>query len=96
MKKLLRMICLTLALCMLAGCGAGGAQPTPSGAFRQTGEAVEPATAQELAAYLQENGAQAVPCDSTAQGLETVLAQARADDVVCICGSLYMLSLIHI
>ena len=50
MKKLLRMICLTLALCMLAGCGAGGAQPTPSGAFRQTGEAVEPATAQELAA----------------------------------------------
>ena len=35
---------------MLAGCGAGGAQPTPSGAFRQTGEAVEPATAQELAA----------------------------------------------
>ena len=50
MKKLLRMICLTLALCMLAGCGAGGAQPTPSGAFRQTGETVEPATAQELAA----------------------------------------------
>ena len=48
-------------------------------------------TAQELAAYLQENGAQAVPCDSTAQGLETVLAQARADDVVCICGSLYMI-----
>ena len=51
MKKLLRMICLTLALCMLAGCGAGGAQPTPSGAFRQTGETVEPATAQELAAW---------------------------------------------
>ena len=50
MKKLLRMICLTLALCMLAGCGTGGAQPTPSGAFRQTGETVEPATAQELAA----------------------------------------------
>ena len=50
MKKLLRMICLTLALCMLAGCGAGEAQPTPSGAFRQTGETVEPATAQELAA----------------------------------------------
>ena len=41
MKKLLRMICLTLALCMLAGCGTGGAQPTPSGAFRQTGETVE-------------------------------------------------------
>ena len=50
MKKLLRMICLTLALCMLAWCGAGEAQPTPSGAFRQTGETVEPATAQELAA----------------------------------------------
>ena len=44
MKKLLRMICLTLALCMLAGCGAGGAQPTPSGAFRQTGETGEPAS----------------------------------------------------
>ena len=44
MKKLLRMICLTLALCMLAGCGTGGAQPTPSGAFRQTGETVEPAS----------------------------------------------------
>lgn len=65
--------------------------PLAKGFVTITPESPRAMTAQELAAYLQENGAQAVPCDSTAQGLETVLAQARADDVVCICGSLYMI-----
>ena len=47
--------------------------------------------AQELAQYLQQAGAQAQPCDSTAQGVENVLALAGPEDVVCICGSLYMI-----
>ena len=48
-------------------------------------------TAQELADYLKSLGAQAQPCETTAQGLEQALALAGPEDVVCACGSLYMI-----
>ena len=48
-------------------------------------------TARDLAAYMEEKGQRAVPCDSTRQGVETVLELASPEDVVCICGSLYMI-----
>lgn len=44
-----------------------------------------------LAAYLEERGARAIPCETTAQGLERALALAGPEDVVCACGSLYMI-----
>ncbi len=48
-------------------------------------------TAQDLAKYLESLGLEAVPCETTADGIETVLRLAKADDVVCVCGSLYMI-----
>lgn len=48
-------------------------------------------TAQDLAQYLESLGLEATPCESTAEGMETVLRLAKADDVVCVCGSLYMI-----
>ena len=48
-------------------------------------------TAQDLAEYLRSNGAQATPCDSTGEGLETILKLAEPEDVICISGSLYMI-----
>lgn len=48
-------------------------------------------SAQELADYLKSLGAQAQPCETTAQGLERALALAGPEDVVCACGSLYMI-----
>ena len=48
-------------------------------------------TAQELADYLGSLGAQAQPCETTAQGLEQALELAGPEDVVCACGSLYMI-----
>ncbi len=44
-----------------------------------------------LAQYLSDMGAEAVSSDSTAQGLDQVLRLAREDDVICACGSLYLL-----
>ena len=48
-------------------------------------------SAGELADYLRTRGARAVPCETTAQGLQEALAQAGPEDVVCACGSLYMI-----
>lgn len=47
--------------------------------------------ARDLAQYLTRSGVEATFCDTTAQGVEQVLAMAGAEDVVCICGSLYMI-----
>lgn len=47
--------------------------------------------ARDLAQYLVRAGVEATPCDTTAQGVERVLAMAGSEDVVCICGSLYMI-----
>ena len=48
-------------------------------------------SAGELADYLETRGARAIPCQTTAQGLERALALAGPEDVVCACGSLYMI-----
>ncbi|MCI8303995.1 MAG: bifunctional folylpolyglutamate synthase/dihydrofolate synthase [Lawsonibacter sp.] len=48
-------------------------------------------SAGELAEYLEGRGAKAVPCPTTREGVERSLAAAGPQDVVCACGSLYMI-----
>lgn len=48
-------------------------------------------SAQELADYLKSLGVQAEPYETTDQGLKRALALAGPEDVVCACGSLYMI-----
>ena len=45
----------------------------------------------ELAAYLERKGGRAIPCGSVGDGLDQALAAAEPEDVVCVCGSLYMI-----
>lgn len=45
----------------------------------------------ELAEYLKGRGARAVPCQNTREGVARALAAAGPEDVVCACGSLYMI-----
>lgn len=45
----------------------------------------------KLANYLGEQGAKASPCGSVREGLDRALVAAGMEDVVCICGSLYMI-----
>ena len=48
-------------------------------------------SAQELADYLHGLGVQADACETTEQGIQQALALAGPEDVVCACGSLYMI-----
>lgn len=45
----------------------------------------------KLAAYLETRGAKASPCGSIREGLDRALAAAGAEDVICVCGSLYLI-----
>ena len=47
-------------------------------------------SAGDLAAFLEGKGAKATPCRSVEEGLHTVLDQCAPEDVICACGSLYM------
>lgn len=47
-------------------------------------------SAQDLAGFLEKRGCKATPCSSVKEGLETVMAQCGPEDVICACGSLYM------
>lgn len=47
--------------------------------------------AAELAAWLESRGAKATPCGTTREGVDRALAAAGPGDVVCACGSLYMI-----
>lgn len=47
-------------------------------------------SAQALAQYLCRRGVEALPCEAVEQGVDRILALAGPEDVVCICGSLYM------
>lgn len=47
-------------------------------------------SAADLAAYLEAQGKRAVPCATLAEGLDTVMGQCGPEDVICACGSLYM------
>lgn len=47
--------------------------------------------AEELAEYLKNRGARAVSCQSTREGVSRALAAAGPEDVVCACGSLYLI-----
>ena len=48
-------------------------------------------SAQALAEYLQSQGKDAVPCGTTEEGLKTAFSMAGPEDIVCVCGSLYMM-----
>jgi len=48
-------------------------------------------SAESLAAMLRERGYEATSCASIAEGIQTAIARAGADGVVCALGSLYML-----
>ena len=48
-------------------------------------------SAEDLAQYLRQAGAEAQPCGSVSEGIQTVLDLAQPNDVVCVCGSLYMI-----
>ena len=48
-------------------------------------------SAGELADYLEKQGARAVPCETVRDGLDRALASSEPQDVVCACGSLYMI-----
>ena len=45
----------------------------------------------ELAAYLEKRGVRAVPCETVWDGLDQALAASGPQDVICACGSLYMI-----
>ena len=47
--------------------------------------------AQALADYLRGEGAEAHSCETVEQGMEKALSMAGPEDVVCVCGSLYMI-----
>ena len=47
-------------------------------------------SAQELADYLRKAGIDATPCNTVEEGIGQILSLAGHEDVVCICGSLYM------
>ena len=47
--------------------------------------------AADLAAYLEGRGAKASPCADTREGVDRALAAVGPEDVVCACGSLYMI-----
>lgn len=65
--------------------------PLAKGFVTITPDSPRAMTAQELAKYLRSKGLEATPCDTTAEGLETAVQLAAADDVICVCGSLYMI-----
>lgn len=44
----------------------------------------------ELADYLHRAGLDADPCETLEEGVQRVLSLAKSEDVICICGSLYM------
>ncbi len=49
-------------------------------------------SAEALSDYIRQNlDAQATPCATVAEGVQTAIAKAGSDGVVCACGSLYML-----
>ena len=45
----------------------------------------------ELAAWLERQGVKAFPCGSVREGLKRSLEASGPEDVVCACGSLYMI-----
>lgn len=47
--------------------------------------------AAELAAWLESRGVRAVPCETIQGGLDLALVFLPPEDVVCVCGSLYMI-----
>ena len=59
--------------------------------FTITPDSPRAMSAGELADYLEGRGAKASPCEHVEEGLRRALAAAGPEDVVCACGSLYMI-----
>ena len=65
--------------------------PLAKECFTITPDSERAMSAGALAEYLESRGAKATPCSSTQEGLDRALAAAGPQDVVCACGSLYMI-----
>lgn len=59
--------------------------------FTITPDSPRAMSAGALAEYLEGQGVGAVPCGTVREGLDRALAAADSKDVVCVCGSLYMM-----
>ena len=66
-------------------------RPLAQEVFTITPDSPRALSARDLAAYLQAHGTPAAPCGSVREGLERALAAAGTGDVVCACGSLYVI-----
>ena len=65
--------------------------PIAKGFITITPDSERAMTSQDLASYLKSLGLEAIACKTTEEGLETSLRMAAPDDVICACGSLYMI-----
>lgn len=59
--------------------------------FTITPDSPRALSAADLADWLERQGVEAVPCGTVREGLDRALATAEPEDVVCACGSLYMM-----
>ena len=64
---------------------------TDQAKLKRSNDFTIPFNRQELADYLHGLGIQADACETTEQGIQQALALAGPEDVVCACGSLYMI-----
>ena len=65
--------------------------PLAKAFFTLTPDSPRALSAQTLAEFLESGGVKAVPCPTTWDGLDQALAAAGPKDVICACGSLYMI-----
>lgn len=65
--------------------------PIARGFITITPDSERAMTSQDLASYLKSLGLEATACKTAEEGLETALRMAAPDDVICACGSLYMI-----
>ncbi len=65
--------------------------PLAKAFFTLTPDSPRALSAQALAEFLESGGVKAVPCPTTWDGLDQALTAAGPKDVICACGSLYMI-----
>lgn len=68
----------------------GSILPLASSFVTLTPDSPRALPAEELASYLRTLGAEAEPCGSVKEGLDRLLSRSEPEDVICACGSLYM------
>ena len=69
--------------------------PLARGFITITPDSERAMTSQNLADYLHSLGLEATACATDQEGLDTALKLAGEDDVICVCGSLYMIGAVR-